>query len=297
MSEESSKRILVFSLAYSPFESGAEIAIREVAERLSGSFTFDIITYRFRESDLREEEQGNVFIHRLGRPFDSFEKSYGHKWLKLWWAYAAFRRALFLSRKNNYRVVWCMMAGYSAAAAFLFKFFNPKIKLLLSLQEGDDEAFILERVGIFKPFWNKFFRMADRIQVISAYLRDLALRHGAKSIIDIIPNGVDEVFMKSVDQAVLDGLAKKLGVKKDEKVVITTSRLVRKNAIDICIKSVARLAQSAAAVKFLIVGAGPEEEKLKELAEFEGVSDKVLFVGQVSVKEVPASLKLDRQIR
>jgi len=42
------KRILIFSTAYSPFMGGAEIATKEITDRLGRSdFCFDMITLRF----------------------------------------------------------------------------------------------------------------------------------------------------------------------------------------------------------------------------------------------------------
>ena len=42
------KRILIFSLAYTPYVGGAELAIKEITDRLDpNEYSFDMITLRF----------------------------------------------------------------------------------------------------------------------------------------------------------------------------------------------------------------------------------------------------------
>ena len=44
--EEHKKRVLIFSLAYAPFVSGAELAVKEITDRIN-DLDFDLITLRF----------------------------------------------------------------------------------------------------------------------------------------------------------------------------------------------------------------------------------------------------------
>src|SRR3989344_4389192 len=61
------RRILIFSLAYIPFVGGAELSIKEIADRLDQKeFEFEMITLRFDSKLPRLEKVGNVKIHRIG---------------------------------------------------------------------------------------------------------------------------------------------------------------------------------------------------------------------------------------
>ena len=61
------KRILIFSLAYYPHVSGAEIAIKEITDRiLPETIEFHLLTMRFNRTDISEEKVGNVMVHRIG---------------------------------------------------------------------------------------------------------------------------------------------------------------------------------------------------------------------------------------
>jgi glycosyltransferase involved in cell wall biosynthesis len=114
-------------------------------------------------------------------------------------------------------------------------------------------------------------------------------RYGYRGEIDVIPNGVDlKHFSIHYLEADIKKLKDKLGIKDDEFVIITTSRLVLKNAIDDLIKSLSYLQVPC---KLLILGTGPDEGKLRELTSRLGLESSVIFLGHIDHKELPKYLK------
>ena len=178
------------------------------------------------------------------------------------------------------------MASYGGAAALLFKRKHPEIPSLLTLQEGDSEEHILRRVGIFYPLWRSLFRRADHIQVISSYLADFARRHGAQCLITIVPNGVDlEKFKARRQQGT---------IKEGPWRIITTSRLVHKNGIDILLRACALLKREHPTIAFkcTLVGSGPDEKKLRNLAAELGLEKTAEFItGAVAPSWIPHHLE------
>ena len=65
MNEKKKKRILIFSLAYPPFIGGAEIAIKEITDRIS-DISFDLVTLRLDSNTPAFEKVGNVSVYRVG---------------------------------------------------------------------------------------------------------------------------------------------------------------------------------------------------------------------------------------
>ncbi|GAH80159.1 unnamed protein product, partial [marine sediment metagenome] len=57
------KRILIFSTAYFPFVGGAEIAVKEITNRIK-DFQFDLITSRFSKKVPEKEKIDNVNVYR-----------------------------------------------------------------------------------------------------------------------------------------------------------------------------------------------------------------------------------------
>ena len=92
-------------------------------------------------------------------------------------------------------------------------------------------------------------------------------------------------FTKEVPQEDIATVKEKIGKKEGEVWLITTSRLVHKNAIDDVIRGLAYAPEN---VHFLVLGTGPDEMMLKSLADELGVSECVHFYGFVDHAEIPA---------
>ena len=259
-------RVLIFSLAYFPVVGGAEIAVKEITDRLDDSF--DLITLRFSKSYLLKERIGNINVFRISGS-------------KLFFPLRSVFLARRLHKQNHYKVLWSIMAAYAGFATLFFKFLYPRIPLLLTLQEGDSEKHILKRVGLFYPLWRMIFKKADYIQAISKYLADFAHRHGARCPVEVVPNGVNPQIYADYTRIYAD---------KDTRTIITTSRLVYKNGIDILIRAAAKLQVISYKLQVLIVGDGPDRSKLEQLANDLGVSNKIKFIGHVDPDEIPQYL-------
>ena len=172
------------------------------------------------------------------------------------------------------------MASYGGLAALFYKLLNPSVPLLLTLQEGDSEAHILKRVGIFYFLWKKIFTKADYVQAISGYLADFGCRHGARCPVEVVPNGVDLEKFK----------IRPAGRRENPRVVITTSRLVPKNGVDVLIKAAGLLKNEIPDLKFLIAGSGWQEEELKKRQKNPGLKMALNFLGGVAPEKIPGLL-------
>jgi len=290
------KRVLIFCLAYYPrFIGGDGVAVKEITDRIDpDDIEFHMITLRFDSNLPRVEKIGNVLVHRIGytRPNPSMsdlKKSPLH-YTKAVFQISAALKALQLHRKYKYGAIWAMMAHSAGTPAALFKMFQPKVPFILTLQEGDPPEYI-ERV--MKPFWPLFaraFTSADMVQVISTFLGKWARRRGYRGPLEVVPNAVNtKHFSQTYPQAQLDELKKKLGKKEGDIFLITTSRLVHKNALDDVIRALPMLPPQ---VYFIILGIGPDEVMLKKLARDLGVASRVQFIGLVDHKEMPKFLHI-----
>jgi glycosyltransferase involved in cell wall biosynthesis len=275
------RRILIFSLVYYPhFIGGAEVAIKEITDRISGDdIEFDMITLRKQESAY--ERIGNVHVYRVGLSWIFFPLS------KFLYIIFAWRKALTLYSEKKYDGVWAVMASYAGVAARLFKKSQPNVPFFLTIQEGDNFE---KRQGVFASQFKKIFKAADHIQVISAFLKDWSEKMGATCPVTIIPNGVDNsLFSKPVSDARKAEITEKIAKKSGDIVLITTSRLVPKNAV---IDVVDALRYLPAHVIFVILGSGPEEDILKRYGKKIGVADRVRYMGYVPHAEMSEYLSV-----
>ncbi len=279
-------KILIFSLAYHPFVGGAEVAIKEITDRLGvdfsaaggsalgGQFSFEMITANLDGKQKSEEQIGNIKVHRL-----CYVASYVTKYLFPWLAY---RRAIKLHRENNYDMIWAMMANQAGWAALKFKKKFPEVKYLLTLQEGDSEWDIWWRTFLIRPIYKNIYRRADHIQAISNFLKNRARNLGAKCQVDIVPNGIE--ISNSKYQVPNKSQT------KNSKKIITVSRLVKKNGIKNLIDAFVILNKnhqpSAISHKLIIVGDGPLRPDLEKLTRDLEIDKQTEFVGNIPNQEV-----------
>ncbi|MAF13925.1 MAG: hypothetical protein CMI53_03460 [Parcubacteria group bacterium] len=270
-------KVLIISLAYIPFIGGAELAVKEITDRIS-DINFDMITVNLDGKRQTVEHVGNIRVHRLGRG----------RLAKYFFPFIAFKKAAELHQEQNYDAVWAIMANQAGLAALKFKTKFPKTKYLLTLQEGDSLKRIWSRTWFMRSLYKRVYKKADFIQPISSFLEKRASKYGYHGKMSVVPNGVDlDKFEKNFSQEELQQFRRELGLANQDKVVITTSRLVYKNGVDNLIKAVKDLE-----VKVLILGSGKLEIKLKSLAQEIGVKDKILFLGHIDQKDLPKYLKI-----
>jgi glycosyltransferase involved in cell wall biosynthesis len=260
-------KILVLSLTYLPYLGGAEVAVKEISSRLEGFFAFDILTARLDRKLPKYEQIDGIDVYRIG---------VGHKTIdKYIFTFFGFFKALRLHLKNRYSIVWSIMAAYSSFSA-LFRIFT-KTKVVLTLQEGDPIEYItgLKRFKIFLPAYKIYFMLVNRVTVISSFLGNWAEYLGVKKEkIVLVPNGVDIQKFSGIDK-------KK---DKENKIIFSDSRLVKKSGLEYLIKAMKVLNYSDA--KLVILSAGPLEKDLKNLTKELDIEDKVKFLGRVPYDQI-----------
>ncbi|PIS04800.1 MAG: hypothetical protein COT81_04605 [Candidatus Buchananbacteria bacterium CG10_big_fil_rev_8_21_14_0_10_42_9] len=256
------RNILIFSLTFYPYVGGAEVAIKEITDRLP-HYNWTMITARLDKKNPAEEQMGNIKVIRVG---------WGGKLDKYLFPWLAVKKAKTLHAKKNFKVAWGMMAFWAGWAALKFKEMFPEVKYVLTLQSGDSDEFIRRRTWFWAKRYAQIYQKPDYITAISNYLIERAKKFGYAGDITRIPNGVDlKLFMC------------RPGVPhKDKAVIVTTSRLVEKNGIEDLIKSSEYL-QIPHEIR--IIGAGKLENSLKAMA-----GEHVKFLGNLNHDEIVDNL-------
>ena len=287
------KKILIFSLAYFPKHvGGAEVAIKEKTDRMS-EYEFHMVCLRYDSTLPKEEQVGNVMVHRIGftRPNPGMGdlKKYPLHLNKYYFQFAAAFKALMMHRRYGFDATWAMMAHSCGVPAALFKFLCPRVPFVLELQEGDPPEHIERLARPVWPLFSRAFTSADAISVISTFLGKWAKRRGFAGEPVLVPNAVNtKHFSQTYSEHEINEIKDALGKKMGDVFVITTSRLVHKNAVDDMIRALPLLSSN---VHFIILGTGPDEAMLRALAKASGVEARVQFVGQVGHAEMPKYLK------
>src|SRR3989344_9255573 len=190
------KRILFFSLTYHPFIGGAEVAIKEVTDRVSPKeYSFDMITLRFDSALPKFERVGNIDIFRIGfarknakiGDFNTFPLVM-NKYLYPFWALAA---AIVLHHRKNYDAVCSVMTSYASFAPLFFKYLFPKVPYIVRADDGDPIEYLKKRAGAVYPLFTRVFTNADFTITTSSYLERFVRSMGYRGQLSIVPNGVN----------------------------------------------------------------------------------------------------------
>jgi glycosyltransferase involved in cell wall biosynthesis len=262
------KRILIFSLAYYPQVGGAEIALKEITDRIN-DIEFHAITLNF-GGEKSEEKIGTIFVHRVGNGSSYFQK--------ILFIPRAALAARVLHRRYSFDAFWAMMS-YMVFPIVLLRMGGIRVPYLLTLQEGDPWEHMFNRWFIlpFRPLLAYGFRQASEVQTISTFLAGWAKRIGFHGMPVVIANGVDIAHFARTHVENKSGTI----------FLVTTSRLVHKNAVDDVIRALKFLPNN---IHFIIYGIGPDEILLKKLADEFGVSARMEWKGYIDHKDLPFAL-------
>jgi glycosyltransferase involved in cell wall biosynthesis len=111
---------------------------------------------------------------------------------------------------------------------------------------------------------------------------------GAKCPVTVIPNGVDfDHFSAPLYADQRKSFRNELGFADGDIVMVTSSRLVYKNALDDVIMALESL---PANYRFLILGSGPDEHALKEQVRDLALEKRVTFMGFIPHDKLPQYL-------
>jgi phosphatidyl-myo-inositol dimannoside synthase len=126
----------------------------------------------------------------------------------------------------------------------------------------------------------------DVVTYLGAYTRArLAPAVGPRARLERLPSGVDtEAFRPGAGGAEVRRRYGLLG----RPVVVCVSRLVPRKGQDVLVRALPELRRRVPGVALLLVGGGPDAERLRRLADETGVAGDVVLTGSVPWSELPA---------
>ena len=124
--------------------------------------------------------------------------------------------------------------------------------------------------------------LADRIIVVSRFTQDAIrslLGPGADAKLSLIGNGVDTRRFRCGERQ--PGLLDQYGL-RGRFVFVSVCRLLEKKGIDNAIRAFAELDALDQGCAYLIVGMGPFQQELQEIAAATSARDRIVFTGEVT---------------
>ncbi len=264
----------MLSAFYAPMTAGSEVFTEEISKRLAGDgHEVDVVTGSWMELPRKETING-VTVHRV--------PSVRLRYLAL---PSVFPGILLkgLSVSGDCDII-------HAHLAFPPGFAGAKISsmtgtpLVTTVQGGDMGIYPESGLGRFfplvRPLISWALKSSDRVTAISNFLKKKAESLGAEDVA-LVRNGTDIKLFNP--RGSTKKVKKKYGI-TGSSVLLTASRLVPKNGVDVLISAFRRISREFPDAQLVIAGDGPERAALKRQAS--GLPVK--FLGYAPREDLPA---------
>ena len=129
---------------------------------------------------------------------------------------------------------------------------------------------------------------AERVVTISDYTKERLVQLGVdpSKIVMVYPGVDSEVFHP--DPAAGRAVRARHGLLDGQPVLMTVARLIPRKGHDKVVEALPAILRQIPDVVYLIVGTGPEADRLQAHAQKRGVADRVIFAGCVPDEDLPA---------
>ena len=119
-------------------------------------------------------------------------------------------------------------------------------------------------------------------------------KYKVKKNIHIVPTGIetDRFYKENFSENEVNSLKKFLGIKKKDFCILTISRIAQEKSIDRLINNHKELVKKYPNMKFIIVGDGPDLDKLKKLVKDLKLDKNIIFTGKIAFSNVPIYYRL-----
>ena len=120
------------------------------------------------------------------------------------------------------------------------------------------------------------YRLPNKIITISERARRMLKDRGATGNVVVVPNGIET---KPIEESDRDRFRGRYGIDRDEYVVAVVGRFdFQQKGQDFAVEAIARFGRQLSKFRFLFIGAGPDEDKLKAAIEYRKLSETVQVV-------------------
>lgn len=122
----------------------------------------------------------------------------------------------------------------------------------------------------------------DTVIAPTQKVKDTLLDYGVRAEIAVIPTGISlDKFRMPKDEAMIAALREKYGLTPQTRVLLSLGRLGKEKNIEELIRYFSTLARFRDDIRLMIVGGGPDAERLQEIADSYLLGDRVIFTGMV----------------
>lgn len=153
---------------------------------------------------------------------------------------------------------------------------------------------VLPRLGImsypvklllpfFRYFDRKLTRLAEKVIVFNNYMKEWLEDIYQMPVTSVGPLGAEIPVTSDLENS-----RAKLGLAENDRIILTVNRLHPRKRVDLLIQAMPMVLAKIPNAKAIIVGSGPEENRLNALVKNSGLNNSILFAGFVSQEKITA---------
>jgi glycosyltransferase involved in cell wall biosynthesis len=197
---------------------------------------------------------------------------------------------------TSYKFIKKILIDYKIDIAFVYSIVNNIKGTIRACNELNipiiHRTFDVVHEIIVEKYMSNFVRKMEKesypkLDLVIAntpFMKTWAEEMGAKNVI-VIPQGVDTNIMKNLPKD--KELQKKYNINDNDKVVMYLGSILSHSGLDVIFNDMEKILKEIPEFRLLVVGDGPDLERLKQQSKQLGIYEKIIFTGFVPYKEVP----------
>ena len=275
-------RIGLFTDTYFPQVSGVATSIRTLKTELEkqGHAVFIFTTT---DKDVNRYEDWQI-IRIPSVPFFAFKDRR--------FAYRGFTKALEIAKQYQLDIIHTQ-TEFSLGLLGIWIARELKIPVIHTYHtQYEDYVHYIAKGMLIRPSMVKylvrgFLHDVDGVICPSEIVRDLLSKYKVKVEKRVIPTGIELAKFErpEIKEENLATLRSKLGIKEDEKMLLSLSRISFEKNIQAVLAAFAQVLKEENKVKLVVAGDGPYLDSLKEQAVQLQIQNQVIFTGMIAPSE------------
>ena len=275
-------RIGLFTDTYFPQVSGVATSIRTLKTELEkqGHAVFIFTTT---DKDVNRYEDWQI-IRIPSVPFFAFKDRR--------FAYRGFTKALEIAKQYQLDIIHTQ-TEFSLGLLGIWIARELKIPVIHTYHtQYEDYVHYIAKGMLIRPSMVKylvrgFLHDVDGVICPSEIVRDLLSKYKVKVEKRVIPTGIELAKFErpEIKEENLTALRSKLGIKEDEKMLLSLSRISYEKNIQAVLNAFAEVLKEEDKVKLVVAGDGPYLDSLKEQAGKLNIQKHVIFTGMIAPSE------------
>lgn len=265
-------KTLILTLEYPPQVGGIASYVENFCLHAQPE---DIVVYTLKTPGDKLYDQKHSWTVYRKKPYSAW--IWPH-WLRMLWQVS---RILRQEPVKEILVHHVLPAGY--VANYFFR--RKKIPYTIFLH-GSDLEMVLKNPGKTKKFIN-ICRAAQKIVVNSQFMKEKLLKIVPDlNLVTVIYPCPADIFLQPVDRNELEILRSKLAL-GGKRVIISVSRMVERKGHALFVSALAKILEKVPNAVWLVIGDGPEKEKVMSFVEKYNLSSVVRFLPDLPTAELP----------